>query len=98
MKNNDDSFLTSLLQYHTRLIDQQFVDGIITKIRTKNKFRLQIMIIALFLACSVATLLLINVTEELTFIKVLPSLSPYIITFFLLSVLGFGAWLTSDEF
>ena len=98
MKNNDDSFLTSLLQYHTRLIDQQFVDGIIMKIRTKNKFRLQIMIIAIFLACLVASLLLINVGEKLAFFNAISSLSPYIITFFLLATLGFGAWLTSDEF
>jgi len=98
MKTNDDSFLTSLLQYHTRLIDQQFVDDIINNIKAKNKFRLKLMVIAVFLALAVAIPLLISLGEDLFFINTLSSYSPYIITFFLLSALGFGTWLTSDDF
>lgn len=98
MKNNDESFLTSLLQYHTRLIDQQFVDNIINNLKAKNKFRLRIMIVALLLACSVTVTLLINMSEELAFLNTLSSISPYIITFFLIIALGFGSWMTSDNF
>ena len=98
MKNNDESFLTSLLQYHTRIIDQQFVDNIINNLKAKNKFRFRIMLVAVLVACSITVPMLINIREELTIINALPEFSPYIITFFLLSVLGFGAWLTSDDF
>ena len=98
MKNNDESFLTSLLQYHTRIIDQQFVDNIINNLKAKNKFRFRIMLVAVLVACSITVPMLINIREELAIINALPEFSPYIITFFLLSVLGFGAWLTSDDF
>ena len=98
MNTNDDSFLTSLLQYHTRLIDQQFVDNIINNIKAKNKSRLQIMIVALFLACSIAIPLIISIGGQSTFGDTLASLSPYLITFFLLSVTGFGAWVSSEDF
>jgi hypothetical protein len=56
------------------------------------------MMIAFFLACSVAIPLLINTAEEFDLFNGLSLFSPYIITFFLLSVLGFAAWLTSDDF
>ncbi|MFT5295919.1 MAG: hypothetical protein ACI9YH_001935 [Colwellia sp.] len=98
MKNNDESFLTSLLQYHTRIIDQQFVDNIINNLKAKNKFRFRIMLVAVLVACSITVPMLINIREELAIISALSEFSPYIITFFLLSVLGFGAWLTSDDF
>jgi len=98
MKSNDDSFLTSLLQYHTRLIDQQFVDGIIDNVKAKKKFRIRAMIVAMVLAFMVAIPLLINQSEGVGFLNELTSLSPYIITFLLLSTLGFGAWLSSEDF
>jgi len=98
MNTDDDSFLNSLLQYHTRLVDQQFVDNIINNIKAKNKFRLKVMIVAIFLACSLAIPLLGSITEEFAFLNAFTSLSPYIITFFLLSVLGFCAWLTNESF
>ena len=98
MKNNDESFLTSLLQYHKRIVDQQFVDNIINNLKAKNKFRFRIMLVAVLVACSITVPMLINIREELAIISALSEFSPYIITFFLLSVLGFGAWLTSDDF
>jgi len=98
MKSNDDSFLTSLLQYHTRLIDQQFVDGIIDNVKAKKKFRIRAMIVAMVLAFMVAIPLLINQSEGVGFFNEFTSLSPYIITFLLLSTLGFGAWLSSEDF
>ncbi|NQZ89498.1 MAG: hypothetical protein HRT54_18135 [Colwellia sp.] len=98
MKNNDESFLTSLLQYHTRLIDQQFVDNIMNNLKASNKFRLRIMIIALLLACSLTVTLLFNMSEELAFLNTLSSMSPYMMTFCLITALGFVTWLTSDNF
>lgn len=98
MNTNDDSFLTSLLQYHTRLVDQQFVDQIIGNIKAKNKFRLHILIFAIFIACAVTITLITSMSEKFAILNAIPSLSPYLITFFLLSVLGFGAWLTSEDF
>jgi len=98
MNNNDDSFLTSLLQYHTRFIDQQFVENIISKIKAKNKLRIRLLIMAILISVSIATLLIINIGDKPEFLNMLPSLSPYIITLLLLSILGFGAWLTSEDF
>lgn len=98
MNTNEDSFLNSLLQYHTRLVDQQFVDNIINNIKEKNKFRLKVMAVAMLLACSLAIPLIGSITEELALFNAFTSLSPYIITFFLLSMLGFCAWLTNENF
>ena len=98
MNSNDDSFLNSLLQYHTRLVDQQFVDHIINNIKAKNKFRLKVMIVAILLACSLAVPLIGSISETLVFFNDLATLSPYIITFFLLSVVGFCAWLSNENF
>ena len=98
MNTKNDSLLTSLLQYHTRLVDQQFVDNIISNIKAKNKLRVQIIIMAILIACSVTIPLIVNITEEFDFLSSMPALSPYLITFFLLSVLGFGAWLTNEDF
>lgn len=98
MKANDDTFLNSLLQYHTPLIDQQFVDNIINKLQAKNKLRLKITITAFLAACAVATPLLMNISESIDFVPLLSSFSTYIMTTCLLAVLGLGVWLTSDEF
>ena len=98
MNTKDDSFLTSLLQYHTRLIDQQFVDDIINKIKAKSKYRLKIMIVSFFSASLIAIPLLVSIDGKFTYGDILSSLSPYIITFFLLTIIGFGAWLTSEDF
>jgi uncharacterized RDD family membrane protein YckC len=98
MNTKDDSFLNSLLQYHTRLIDQKFVDNIMNNIQAKNKSRLKVMSLAMLLACLLAIPLIGSVIEEFAFMNFLTSLSPYVITFFLLSVLGFCAWLTSEDF
>ncbi|KTF10176.1 MULTISPECIES: hypothetical protein [unclassified Pseudoalteromonas] len=98
MNTNDDSLLLSLLQYHTRIVDQQFVDDIINSIKTKNKFRLKVMTVAMLLACSLAIPLIGGITEELVFFNDFAALSPYIITVFSLLVLGFFAWLSNDSF
>ena len=98
MTTNDDSFLNSLLQYHTRLVDQKFVDSIINKIKAKNKFRLKAMVSAMLLASLLAIPLIGSITEDLVIINDFVALSPYIITFSSLSVLGFFAWLTSENF
>jgi hypothetical protein len=98
MNTNEDSFLNSLLQYHTRLVDQQFVDNIINNIKTKNKFRLKVMAVAILLACSLAIPLIVSITEKLVLFNAFTSLSPYIITFLLFSILGFFAWLTNENF
>lgn len=97
METNDDKRLNSLLQYHTSLIDQQFVDNICNKLQAKNKFRLKITITALVIACAIATPLLLSINESLDFLPLLSSFSPYAMTASLLAVLGLGAWLTSDE-
>lgn len=98
MKTNDDTFLNSLLQYHTPLIDQQFVDNIIQKLQAKNKLRLKITITAFLAACVVATPLLMSINESIVFEPLLSSFSTYMMTACLLVVLGLGVWLTSDEF
>lgn len=98
MNTNDDSLLNSLLQYHTRLVDQQFVDNIINNIKAKNKFQLKVITVAIFIACLMATTLIASTTEELTLFNAFMSFSPYIITVFLLSMLGFFAWLTNENF
>ena len=98
MNTNDDSLLTSLLQYHTGLIDQPFVDKISNKIKANNKLRFRLMIVAIFLACLVAVPMVASISVRFDFLVNLPSLSPYIATFALLSTLGFGAWLTSEDF
>lgn len=98
MNTSDDSFLNSLLQYHTRLVDQQFVDNIINNIKAKNRFRLKVIIVAMLLACSFATPLIPSIAEEFASLNAFTSLSPYIITFFLFSILGFFAWLTNENF
>lgn len=98
MNTNDDSLLNSLLQYHTRLVDQQFVDNIINNIKAKNKFQLKVITVAIFIACLMATTLIASITEELTLFNAFMSFSPYIITVFLLSMLGFFAWLTNENF
>ena len=98
MDSNDDSFLTSLLQYHTRLIDQKFVDNIICKIQEKNKFRLRVMILAIMIASFIAIPLIISISEKFNIIGELLSVSPYLIILFLLPILGFGAWLANEDF
>lgn len=98
MTTNDDSFLNSLLQYHTRLVDQKFVDSIINKIKAKNKFRLKAIVAAMLLAFLLVKPLIGSIAEDLVSINDFSALSPYIITFFSLSVLGFFAWLTSENF
>jgi hypothetical protein len=98
MNTNDDSFLTSLLQYHTRLIDQKFVDNIINKIQQRNQFRMRAMILAIIIASVIAIPLLISIIERFNFVGELSSISPYLVTLILLSVLGFGAWLANEDF
>ncbi|GAA6205945.1 MULTISPECIES: hypothetical protein [Thalassotalea] len=98
MNTNDDSFLNSLLQYHTRLVDQQFVDNIINNIKAKNKFRLKVMIVAILLACSLAIPLIGSINQEFVYFHDLAALSPYIITIFSLVVLGFFAWISNENF
>lgn len=98
MNTNDDSLLHSLLQYHTRIVDQQFVDSIINNIKAKNKFRLKVMTVAIILACSLTIPLIGSITEELVFFNDFVALSPYIITFFSLLVLGFISWLSNESF
>ena len=98
MNINDDTFLTSLLQYHTRLIDQQFVDDIISNIKAKNKLRFRLLIGAILLACSVTIPMILSSVNSIELWIGLPELSPYVMTFVLLSVIGFFVWFTSEEF
>jgi len=98
MHESDGSFLTSLLQYHTRLIDQKFVDNIICKIQEQNKFRLKVMILAIMIASFIAIPLIISISEKLALLGELYSVSIYMVSFILLSVIGFGAWLTNEDF
>lgn len=98
MNINDDSFLNCLLQYHTRLVDQQFVDNIINRIEAKNKFRLKVMTVAILLACSLATLLIGDITEELIFFEDVASISPYITASLVLFVLAFVGWVSNEDF
>ena len=98
MNTNDDSLLHTLLQYHTRIVDQQFVDNIINNIKATNMFRLKVMTVAILLACALAIPLIGSITDQLVFFNDFAALSPYIITFFSLLVLGFFAWLSNESF
>jgi hypothetical protein len=98
MNINDDTFLTSLLQYHTRLIDQQFVDDIISNIKAKNILRFRLLIGAMLIACSVTIPLILSSVNSIELWIALPELSPYVMTFASLSVIGFFVWFTSEEF
>jgi len=98
MNINDDTFLTSLLQYRTRLIDQQFVDDIISNVEAKNRLFFRLLIGAILLACSVSIPMILNIAESAELLIVLPELSPYVMTFALLSMIGFAVWFTSEDF
>lgn len=98
MSNNNDSFLASILQYHTRLVDQQFVDNIINKLKAQQVLRFRLLIVAALLACLAAIPMISTLTENLALLFTLPEGSPYMLTFVLLSGLGFGVWLISEDF
>lgn len=98
MNTNDENFLNSLLQYHTHLVDQQFLDRVITKLEINKQRRYRIMIITLLIASFIAAPMMLNIVEDFEFLVKLSQLSPYLITLGLLSTLGFTAWLTSEDF
>lgn len=98
MNTNDDSFLTSLLQYHTRLIDQKFVDNIINQIQQRKAFRVKIMILAFILASAVAVPLLLSIAEKYSVLIEFIRFSPYLVSCALLSVLAFFVWISNEDF
>ncbi len=95
---NTEHQLMSLLQYHTRPIDQQFVDRIIRRLEAKKRIRIRMLMSALVVAGFIAIPILVSMKEKFELLTMGLSLSPYVTTFFILSVFSFGAWLASDDF
>lgn len=94
MNNEDDAFLTSLLQYNSTMVDQAFIKQVLDKVQAKNKMRSKLLCGAFLFALAIAMPILIDVINSIYRID---NLLEYSVAF-LFATLTIGVWVTSEDF
>ena len=94
----EEPFLQTLLQYHTPLISQKFINSVLVKIQAAQNRRRSILTATALLGMLIALLPALQLLPTLTLLFYLFNSSPYLITLFTLGLLSGATWLFVTTF
>jgi hypothetical protein len=97
MNSSHDDFLQSILEYHSRPIDQAFIDAIMKRIAAKNKTRRWLISMAIVVAALIAAPMITDLLIQIEQLYQLTQNAPYMVAGGLSALIAVCTWLMSIE-